>query len=284
MKNFSYFSEKFVVGRMPYYTMAIQAGSNFYDYVIIDTTGNEYVALKSVSFQEQESRMPFYSKMKNVVDKDAFLSKKLKMIKMAYTSTKNILVPSPLFNSKTLRKMFEINHVLEDEDGLYFNYLPCIDAYNIFSMPSNVTTFMINKFDDVKFYHHSTPFILSAFEYKAKNKANLPVIHINVNDTFFDILVIVENKLQLYNTFPFKENTDIMYYTANVLKQLELKPQKVSLYISGKLINKQSNLTAYMKTLFPLSETVKHKTEMLYEYPEVPEHLIYNTLNLYKCE
>ncbi len=284
MENFSYFSERFSISKTTGYSLSLQMGASSYMYAILDTAHNEYVAIKYATYSSKDQNLSLFEKIKNVVLNDAFLNKNFKNISFACLTNKSILIPTPLFDKHGLKKMFKINHLLMDDEELHFNYIQNVDLYNVFSLQSKVTTFMVNHFPQIKFFHHSSSFINWSFEDELKSKFKLPSVRININDDFFDIFVIVSDKPILYNTFSFKENTDIVYHTANVMKQLEIKPTKCYVFLSGNLQGKQETLLPQMQALFPSGAIIREKIDALYEYPEVKPHLLYNVLNLHKCE
>lgn len=284
MEHFSYFSDNFSVTNTSSYILSLQAGDSSFAYTIADSIRNEYVAVKAAAYDEKMAGHPVFDKIQHMIKEDAFLNKSYKSINFAYLTPKSILIPTPLFDKNSLKKMFQLTHPLDESEELHFNYLPGIDSYNAFALPSKITTFMVNHFPEIKFFHHSSSFITWAFEDEAKSKFKLPAIRVNVNDDFFDILVIMADKPVLYNTFQYKENTDIIYHTANILKQLEIKPIKCYVFLSGKITGSKKTLLPQMKAIFPSAALIREKTDYFYDFPEAPPHLLYNVLNLHKCE
>ncbi|MEA2041248.1 MAG: DUF3822 family protein [Bacteroidota bacterium] len=283
MKNISFFSDDFSVGSTSGYNLSLQAGEHSYAYSILDFVRNRYVAVKYQAYDKKYRDKPFYEKMEIIIKDDAFLSKNYKSINFAYISSKSILVPTPLFSKKNLKTLFKHNQPLADTEELHFNYLESIDAYNVFALPSQVTTSMVNRFPEIKFFHHATSFINQTIEEEKLMKFKLPFVRVHLNKGFFDLLVIISDKPVLYNTFLYKTDADIIYHILSVMKQLEIKPVKSHVRLSGS-IEKDSALITQMKNYMASPEILKPRTSMAFEFNEVDEHQLYNVLNLHKCE
>ena len=283
MKNISFFTENFSVSKTSGYNLSLQAGKNGYSYSIADIVRNDFVAIKHSNFEEKIRNQPIFNKIKMMIQEDAFLNKNYKTINFAFLSRKSILIPTPLFSKKNLKSIFKLNHPLLDTEELHFNYIKEFDAYNIFALPSGVTTFMVNKFPEIKFFHHSTTFINQAVHEEQAMRFKLPFVRININHDFFDILVIISDHPVLYNTFEFKTDEDIIYHSLNVLKQVGIQPVKCHLKLSGD-INKESKLYSQILNYIPTTDIVSPKLTLKYQFKQVPEHLLYNVLNLQQCE
>ena len=283
MKNISFFTKEFSVSKTTSYNLSLLAGHNEYAYSIADVVRNDYVAIKLSNYEEKIRNQPIFEKIKVMIQEDAFLNRNYKNINFAFLSRKSILIPTPLFSKKNLKSIFELNHPLADTEELHFNYINEIDAYNVFALPSGVTTFMVNRFPEIKFFHHSTSFINQAVHEERATRFKLPFIRINLNSDFFDILVIMADQPVLYNTFEFKTDEDILYHSLNVLKQLDIQPVKCHVKLSGD-IDKKSNLFSQILNFIPTTEIIRPKLIFNYQFDEIPEHKLYNVLNLHKCE
>jgi hypothetical protein len=284
MEHFSFFSENFAISQSQAYILSLQAGENSYAYTLADAIRNEYVAVKSADYDPKIKERPVFEKIKTMIQDDAFLNKSYKAINFAFLTRKSVLVPSPLFDKNSLKKLFRLNHPLNETEELHFNYIEAIDAYNAFALPSKITTFMVNHFPEIRFFHHSTSFITQAFADEKKVKFKLPSFRININDGFVDFLLLKGDKLLFYNTFSYQSNTDIAYHALNVLKQLEISASKCYVFLSGNISGDDSELYVQLKHFLPSASVVNPITDFIYSFEEAPAHLLYNVLNLHKCE
>jgi len=282
MENMSFFNETFSINNTSTYLLSLEFENSGYAYAIIDSIRNRYVAIKYVNFDETMITKTDSEKLVFMIEKDAFLKKNYKTVNFSYITHKTTLVPSALFDKKKIKQYFEFNHVIDNFEELHFNYLKQTESYNIFAIPSELTTILVNRFPEIRFYHQASLFVENSL-FKAKNlKFKLPYIQVNVNSAFFDIAVVVDQKLVLYNTYFYTKADDFVYYILNTLNQLGLKSTKGYIDVCGEITQESTNFKKAQE-YFPALKFSKLETDTEYVFIDVPEHLLYNVLNMHKC-
>jgi hypothetical protein len=283
MENLSFFNETFSINNTSTYLLSLELEYAGYAYSIIDSIRNRYVAIKYVNFEKDILSNDYADKLKFMIDTDPFLKRNYKTVNFSFVTHKTTLIPKSLFEKKDIKLYFEFNQKLDEFEELHFNYLQNTEAYNIFAIPSEVTTILVNRFPEIRFFHQASMFIENTLN-KAKNlKFKLPYIQINVNSEFFDIAVVVNEKVVLYNTYFFTGEADFVYYILNTLNQLGLKSTKGYLDICGE-VSQDSKIFKQAQNYFPALKFSKLITGTEYVFYDVPEHTLYNVLNLHKCE
>lgn len=283
MENMSFFNETFSINNTSTYVLSLELEYKAYAYAIVDSIRNRYVAIKYVNFSEDMVNKTFAEKLMFMIDEDPFLKRNYKTVNFSFVTNKTTLVPDALFDKRLIKQYFEFNHLLGNFEELHFNYLKMTGAYNVFAIPSELTTILVNRFPEIRFYHQASMFVENSL-FKAKNlKFKLPYIQLNVNSDFFDIAVIVDEKLALYNTYFYTKADDFVYYIFNTLSQLGLKTTKGYLDICGE-VTIDSQYFKKAQEYFPALKFSKLITGTEYVFIDTPEHLLYNVLNLHKCE
>jgi len=283
MDKFSFFNDSFSISKTSSYFLSLQLQSDSYTYAIIDTVTKRFVAVKHETFDEAMLIKPIGDKLDSMLKNDAFLNKHYKSVHFGFVSQKSTLVPKVLFDKAYLKDFFQFNQNLSDSEELHFNYLKNTGAYNIFAIPSDLTTMLVNRFPEIQFYHHATPFIENALGVALTLKMKMPSIHINVNTEFVDIAGVSGDKMVLYNSEVYRSIEDILYHLLNVASQLEMQPAKCYLFISGDILPK-SNAGKTLKRYFPNVRYTKEMTGAEFSFESVPEHAVSNILNLHQCE
>ncbi|PIE86203.1 MAG: hypothetical protein CSA05_01755 [Bacteroidia bacterium] len=293
MNNTTIIDPKFDRTKTLQYHISIQLSLDGYALCILDTSENKYLVLKYEIFSKRFTlRQPamadqFYAKIKEILKEDEFLNNNFKSVKFIYQTSKSTLVPDELFEITKLKSYFTFNHKLELFESINYNKIDSIKAYNIFTLPSFLTTILINKYKNIEFYHQLSPFINTIFSksQKFRNTSNQKKVYVNVADTFFDIYVADTQKLYLYNNFHYKTEEDFAYYILNTFEQQGLNPDFHQLNISGKNISLNSpeyNLAKkYIKRIkfLKLNTLFKYSDKM----NQIPEHSFVNLFNLYSC-
>lgn len=277
MKDFAFFNDTFSISKTSTYHLSILLKPSGIAYTVVDTLRQKCVAIKNNTFPDLKGTNDYLSRIGDFLDKDTFLAKNYKSIDFVYSSRKSTLVPLELFDKKLLKSYFTFVHPLDEYEEIHFNRLTKTEAVNIFSIPSDITTLMVNHFPELKFHHQATSFIDNSI---IKSESNGHVVGIMVYKTYFDISVCNEGKLFLYNNLDYQNEADFVYHIVNIYQQLKISDTKTNLYLSGdidknddkfKLLNKYMRNVWFAKTLD--SSNVK------YQFKEVPEHYLTNLLN-----
>ena len=277
MKDFSLFHDSFVVTKTSTYHLSIMLNQNGYSYCIVDSVRKKCVAIKNVNFENIKNQEDYYKNIDKFLQKDTFLAKPYKSIDFIYASGKSTLVPSKFFDKKRLKQHFCFVEQLNDYEELHFNKLQRADAVNIFSIPSFITTLMVNKFPELKFYHQASNFIDNSLK---KSVEVGSMIGIMMFDNFFDLSYCKSGKLILYNNFEFKTESDFAYHVVNVMQQLQVK-KNIPVYLAGDFEKKSKHyqlISKYIKNLKVVKIT--DNSDCKYPFNEVPEHFLTNLLNI----
>jgi len=227
MKAISNFTSAFNINKTSSYHLSLQIGHFGYSDSMIDTIRRQYIALKHAPLEATKSDTIFYDQIKDAIKSDTFLSKNFKSVDFIFVSRKSTLVPSVYFDKSNLKKMVELNFQIADYEEIHFNKIKNPDAYNVFTIPSYITTLMVNAFPEVRFYHQSTSLIESNLlrsDTGAKTRFAL-----NIYDDFVDILGVKNSKLLFNTTNYYQTGADLVYIITNAMKQLNLKPADVEI-------------------------------------------------------
>ena len=137
--------------------------------------------------------------------------------------------------------------------------------------------------DKVNFVHQTSSFIEGIL--LEQNTASEKGIYANCEDGVITIAVLKSGNLEYCNHFKYKDSKDIVYYTLFVMNELYLNPESTPLTIWGELDIKSD---AYLQ-LFKYIRDIKFGSRpssmvFSYNFDEIDEHQMFNTLSTYFCE
>jgi hypothetical protein len=81
-------------------------------------------------------------------------------------------------------------------------------------------------------YKHSSTILIEKLLQEYKNVSN-EICFVNITENDFEIVVLKNKKLSLFNTFNFNTKEDFIYYILFTAEQLNLNPEKVTLVLLG---------------------------------------------------
>jgi|GEM_PF-1434663 hypothetical protein len=280
MKNFFVFNEGFSKSKTSSYILSLQLDETGYSYVITDTVGNIYAALNHHNFDKKILNKSILEKAEIMIKEDLFLSKNYKTVYFSLVTNKATLIPAELFDKKSLKELFTFNHKLNEFEELHFNYIDKIACYNVFAIPSDLTTILVNKFPEIIFVHQNNVFINHLIKVGKNIKFKLPVVHVNLNAKTFEIAIYQDEQFVMLNSFLYTNENDFVYYLLNTLEQYDIKLNKMHLNITG-FLEKDTEFYYFVHQFIPKLKLLSLDSKITYNFKDVDSHLLYNVLNLH---
>ena len=278
MKDFALFNDTFSVSKTNTYHLSILLKPSGISYSIIDSVRRKCVAVKNSNFEGLTGSDDYLNHTREFIEKETFLSKPYKSTDFVFSSRKSTIIPAELFDKKLLKQYFTFTHQLDEFEEIHFNRLNKVDAVNVFSIPSDLTTLMVNHFPELRFYHQASTFIDNTL---LKSETTGYILGIMAYKSYFDIAVCNNGKLFLYNNFDFQNENDFVYHISNVYQQLRISDLKTNIFLSGDIDKdspKYKLLTKYMRNVW--FAKIPENTSIKYLFKEVPEHYLSNLINL----
>lgn len=275
--------ETFDINQTKNYHISIQAGLNGYSFSVLDPLRNKYILLKHIPFTGEMTNELLEEKVNEIQGNDEFLTRKYYSAFFSWQSPRYTLIPGPLFNKKNLRTYFEFNHVLEELDEIHYNGYKGIDAYSLFAIPSELSNIVFRSFGNARFFHQTTPLIEHGL-ISHGGKSSLKTVLVNIYGNNTDIVVIQGENLILCNTFPWKEEKDIVYFVLYVYEQLKLDGTETPLYFAGE-ISRRSPVYEMLKSYISKVGFEKPNDQFTYSYTfnDIDHHWFINLFNLKMC-
>ncbi|MFO7659116.1 MAG: DUF3822 family protein [Bacteroidales bacterium] len=261
------------------YHISIQVNPDGVCFCMLDTQTGHYIGFKKYSFDLITDVERLTNKIEEIIDADEELKPVFGSAALIWATQKSTFVPDVFFDETILRDYFEFNHLLNDLDEIHYNSIDEIGACNVFAIPSYLANLFYTRFRGINYFHQATPFVKASLTDFPQPDA----LHLNLNAGFFDIAVKQQGKLVLYNTFLYRNETDLLYYVLYIINQLRIDPGTIPLTLSGEL----SDRVAYQDAL------ARFIANMMYYEPASPsfsgiferinKHKYFNLFYLYNC-
>jgi len=270
-------------------------------FCVLDTIRNKYIAFRSYSAQKTNTLSNLSSEIiEEWVTDNSVLSWQYRSISCMINDNKHTLIPSALFDESKQESYLKFNLQVEER-----SYVPPVeskqkigngtmpflvakdklrnlDAVNLFVVSKSINEVLNAKFNSVRIMHASSSLIESILmRYKNKNRE---LLILNYGKSSFDMLVLKDNSIRLFNSYPHQTKEDFVYFVLFACEQLKLNPEQVELIMMGG-INRKSEYYALLKTYVRnLRFSDRNKSfEYSYILTELPEHYYYNLFSQYQC-
>ncbi|HEY9168831.1 MAG TPA: DUF3822 family protein [Lutibacter sp.] len=148
-------------------------------------------------------------------------------------------VPKPLFNKNNLAPYLQYTVKVLENDFIAYDELINSEIINVYIPFVNVNNFLLDIYESFDYKHSSTVLIENLLNQYKNLEGSF--CFVNVSGHNFEIVVIKNKKLELFNFFSFTSKEDFIYYILFTAEQLNLNPEEFELILMGD-IEKESEL------------------------------------------
>jgi len=261
--------------------LSIQFSLGGFSFCILDKDSKTFTTLHEYTFQENNnSPQKLLENIAKVFKEEELLQKKYHSVNVSHVNELSTLVPKPLFDEKKLNNYVNFNTKVYASDYLVYDEIKNHDIVSVYIPYANINNFLLDQYKEFDFKHYSNILIdslLSIYKYSL-----VPHMFAHINNNHFELVVIANKKLQLYNTFEFSTKEDFIYYVLFTAEQLKLNPEKFELVLLGN-IEKDDEFYKIAYTYVRNVSLLENRSKYLYDdtFTEMDKRKYYTLLNQY---
>ncbi len=216
--------------------LSIQFSLDGFSFCILKKDSKEFTDLCDYFFEENQVKTPqkLLTNIADVFDSNELLKQKFSSVSVGHINDVSTLVPKPLFDENKLSTYVEFNNKVLRHDYFVYDEINNHDIVNVYAPYVNVNNFLIDQFGGFEYKHFSTVLVENLTDIYKYSLA--PQMFVNICKTHFEIIVIFDKKLQLYNTFKYNTKEDFIYYILFTAEQLKMNPEKFELQLLGNVV------------------------------------------------
>lgn len=199
--------------------LSVQVGAVGFSLCIHAGENKQIRAFRHYKYTYTEREDDFLRNTAEILHKDELLRLQFQKIRVVYTGRKSTLIPTEFIQDDQLKKILEFNQPLDELDEIHRNSISGCNSHLVFAVPTYFAGMISDKFSKPAFYNQATPLLNYAL-----NTTDQPddVVYIQLNNDFFDIAIIQNRKLSLYNSFLYVNSVDLLYFILYACKQLKV--------------------------------------------------------------
>ena len=273
------FDETLDINSTNNYEISIQLGLDGFSFSLLDKLRNRFVMLRDYPLDgKKEDLIPG---IKNIVEKDEFLARQYRKYRIVFSYEKSTIIPAKLYDPAIKNEYFKLNHNIDDDCIVSNNRLDNPDAYLLFGIPASHFDLACSLFPEASLSHQTRPLVDSSFRQFRKSGGRYVRVHIDRG--FFTLVVINEDKLEFFNTFRARNDSDVLYFLMNSFEQLGISSEQ-AVHLSGnieKFDDLYNNMLRYIKTLKLARPEGDYS--MSYIFDELGTHKYCNLFNIVNC-
>jgi hypothetical protein len=282
-QHISLFDKSYNESKIVGYKLYIELSNNGFKHTIFDTQNNTFIAFEEYRFNNIYNDYSLVEPVKEIITLNPIYKKDFKTITVSFVNNRSTLIPNAIFKADKLASFHQFNFSKQDEDIFLADQLINLSAHNIYSIPDYISS-IFSELKNVTFKHFSSALIESALMESKINKA-LSSVNVHILASSFQVTVIKNQKLELYNSFTYQSSEDFIYYLLFVLDQLKINSDEASIILTGEVEKNSVIYTMLYKYINTLnfggrSDNLKFS----YIFEETPKHFHYSLFNQFLCE
>jgi len=220
-------------------TLSIQVSLSGLSFCILNTDTNTITFFKHIKFEKKLTPPDTLDKLIHCFNTEEALQQNFKFVKIIYENELSSIVPKPLFKKDYMADYLKFNSKILKTDYITYDAVLANDSINVYIPYVNINNYIYDRFGAFEFKHYSTILIETILALE-KHSSSLKM-YANVCESHFEIIIVENNKLKLYNTFEYISKEDFIYYILFTAEQLQLNPEEFQLILIGN-INKADAL------------------------------------------
>ncbi|AMO19338.1 DUF3822 family protein [Flavobacterium columnare] len=188
---------------------------------------SNYILTQNNTLQETEEEIL------NLIRQSTVLQTGFDDVLILHDSTLNSFVPQALFDEQYLKSYLHYNVKVSPDDFVTYDEVTGNDMNNIYIPFVKLNNALIDLYGQFHYKHTATILVKKILE-TSKNVAE-PQIFAHIQEKQFQIIVVKNQKLLLYNSFEYHKSEDFIYHLLFTTEQLKLNPESVIVKLLGKI-------------------------------------------------
>ena len=216
-----------------YKKLSIQVSLTGLSFCCFDTLNNTVTSFNEVHFDTFHKATKIEDLFADAFRDHPELNDSYDEILVIHNNNLSTFVPEPLFDENFLGSYLQYNTKVFETDFFAFDEISNYQMNAVYIPYVNINNFFIDQFGAFD-YKHANSILVSKLLVASKNKDDKKMfLHINVGH--FEIIVVQNQKLLLFNSFDYNTPEDFLYYILFTAEQLNLNPENFPLELIGNI-------------------------------------------------
>jgi len=219
--------------------LSIQVSLSGLSFCVLNKPSNTVLYHSEIIFKKILPPAEVLKQLKAHLSSDKLFQQDFNDVILIHDNALAALVPKTLFNKDNLSDYLKFNSKILNNDFITFDELTQNEIINVYVPYVNINNFIFDTYGTFEYNHYSTLLINILFE--IHNGVTNPCMYVNIRSSHFEIVILKNKELILFNSFEYKTEEDFVYYILFTAEQILLDPETFPLMLMGK-INKNDAL------------------------------------------
>lgn len=221
------------IAEKKYKKLSIQVSLTGLSFCCFDTLNNTVTSFNEVHFDTFHKATKIEDLFADAFRDHPELKDSYDEILVIHNNNLSTFVPEPLFDENFLGSYLQYNTKVFETDFFAFDEIPNYQMNAVYIPYVNINNFFIDQFGAFD-YKHANSILVSKLLIASKNKDEKKMF-VHINTGHFEIIVVQNQKLLLFNSFDYNTPEDFLYYILFTAEQLNLNPENFPLELIGNI-------------------------------------------------
>ena len=216
-----------------YQKLTLKIGLTGFSYRVWDTLQKNIVAFQEIHFDRNDKTKKVEDWYEHAFFNSTDLRKSYDEVQVIHDNNLNTFVPNALFDEAYLGSYLQYNTKVFETDFFTHDSLEAYGMHNVYIPYVHLNNFLVDKFGQFD-YQHAASILVRRLLDLSKN-ATEKKMFVHLAATHFEIIVLQNQHVLLYNSFDYKTPEDLLYYVLFTAEQLQLNPEQFPLEFLGNI-------------------------------------------------
>jgi Protein of unknown function (DUF3822) len=244
-----------------YKKLSLQVSLTGLSFCVFDTLHHQVLSVNEIHFDTFHKATKIEELFGNAFREHSELKDSYDEILVIHNNNLSTFVPEPLFDENFLGSYLQYNTKVFETDFFAFDEIPNYQMNAVYIPYVNINNFFIDQFGSFNYKHANSILVNKLLEVSRNNDDKKMIV--NFNPGHFEIIVVQNQNLLLFNSFDYQTPEDFLYYLLFTAEQLNMNPENFKLELLGTIAEEDDFYQLAYKyirnvTLFDVSNLQKN--------------------------
>lgn len=216
-----------------YKKLSIQVSLTGLSFCCFDTLNNTVSTFNEIHFPDLDKGITIEDLFSEAFQKHEALNYNYDEVVVIHNNNLSTFVPTALFDENYLGSYLQYNTKVFETDFFAFDEISNYSINAVYIPYVNINNFFIDKFGAFDYKHANSILVKRLLDLSKNNDTKTMWVHFNHGH--FEIIVIQNQKLLLFNSFEYATPEDFIYYILFTAEQLNMNPEQFPLEMIGNI-------------------------------------------------
>ncbi|WP_034925653.1 DUF3822 family protein [Gillisia sp. CAL575] len=231
------------------FKMSIQVRLNGFSFCIVNCSNNEIDWYRKIDLGKEQSPVEILREIEKVYAEETLLQKEFQEVIVLFSNNLYTVVPESFFIEEEASTYLKFNTKILKTDVVAHDMLSH-ELVNVYIPYTNINNYFFDKYGEFEFKHNISVLIEAVLA--KNNESKIAQVYLNDYSSYYDLVIVKNNKLLLANTFQYETKEDFIYYLLFTAEQLQIDPSEFNLWLLGDIAKHSENFNiayTYIKNI-----------------------------------